>query len=104
MFALQVAGNISPDLLEPSTVVAFVNEGEVPLLLRWMPVRAGLAEEQNEFDVVFDDRVRLVWFAEKPAVARHLRGHIGNLAPDDRSQRVQAQFLTLRLDICVQRL
>lgn len=58
----------------------------VALLFRWLTVPAGLAQHQNKFDIVFDDGIGLVWFAEKAcaAIFDFIFG-VGNLVPKNRS-------------------
>ena len=54
-----------PKLLEPPVELVFGNHAKFALVFGRLPVAAGLALHQDEFDVVFDDGVRFVWFAEE---------------------------------------
>src|SRR5438045_3514170 len=61
-----------------------------------MPVVAGFAEDKNEFNIVFDYGVRLIWLPkEAGSVSVDLRNHICNLVPNNRRERVETQVLTL---------
>ena len=100
MSAPPLARYVRPDLPEPPPVIIAVNDREVALQRGRVAVAAGFAEHQNELDVVLDDRVGLVGLAEEcRPVARGLGGEVADLAPDDRSERVEADLLTLHLHV-----
>ena len=68
-----------------------------------MPVAAWLAKQENELDVVLDDRIRFVGLAKKRrSVPSNLRHSIRDLVPDDRGERVKPYFLAVHLNMRVQ--
>ena len=56
------------------------------------PVAAGLAEQQDVLDVVFDDGARLVGLTEEPGVATSLETRVPDLVPDDGREVVEADI------------
>src|ERR1041385_8456357 len=79
------AGDVVPDRAEPARVILLLDQTENALLFGRRAIAAGLSEKQDVLDVVLDDRVRLVRFAEeRRAVAYDFRDGVGDLEPEDR--------------------
>src|SRR2546427_947683 len=98
------AGYPSPYLLKPLLVVLRGDHAEHASGKRRRAIAARLALHQDEFDVVLDDRVRLVRLPEKTAsVARRFINRVGDLVPDDGREIGEAQVTAVLLDRRVQR-
>ena len=74
------AGHV-PDLLKPTIEILFVDLARLPLLLSRLSVASRLSLHQDEFYVVLDDRVRLIWLAEELRSISDFIRSIRNLVP-----------------------
>jgi len=92
-----------PELLEPLVEVVLGNHALAALFLSGLPVTARLALHENEFNVVLDDGVRLIGFAEELGAVAHLVIGVGNLVPDDRIEVVKTKFAALHADVGMER-
>ncbi len=54
-----------PDLLEPVMVLLFGEARGIALVFSGLPVASGLAQHQNELNVILDDCVGFVGLAQK---------------------------------------
>src|SRR2546426_135887 len=97
------ASQTRPDLLEPLLVVFRGNDAQYPGRYIGSAVAARFAFHQNEFNVVLDDRVRLIRLAEKARSVFDFVNGIGDLMPDDRSQIVKPDSATVLLNRGVKR-
>src|SRR6266849_7392007 len=102
MMASRRPGEAGPDLLEPFPVAVFGDHAEdargqvSSAVASWFPLH------EDEFYVIFDDRIRFVWFSQKAgAVALDFVLRVSDLVPDDRRQVVKtyrpAMFLNRRV-------
>lgn len=82
--------DVVPQLPEHLLVGVGFDGREDPLRDVRTPVAAGLAEQQDVLDVVFDDRPRLVGLAEEPGVATSLETRVADLVPDDGREVIEA--------------
>src|SRR6266702_5968554 len=98
------AGDAGPHLLKPLLVILSGDHAEHSSGERWRAIAARFALHQDEFNVVLDDRVRLVRLPEKTAsVARRLINRVGDLVPDDRREIGETQMTAMLLDRRVKR-
>ena len=74
----------APELLKPLIVVFLFDSTLITLKVCWLSVATWFPLHQNEFDVIFDYRIRLIGFAKKFAAVLNFITGIGNLMPDDR--------------------
>src|SRR5207245_5676104 len=79
-----------PDLAEPLLVIASWNEAHLSLLHGWFPVGSRLSLDQNELDIVLDDRVRLVGFSENGRIGVRFVLGACNLVPEYRCQIIKS--------------
>src|SRR5438132_10867110 len=56
----------------------------------WLSISPGLAEHQNKLNVVFDDRVRLVWFSQERRSVLHFIVGVGDFVPDNRIEIIKS--------------
>ena len=102
VFASRGSGE-APELLKAFLVVLLRETTLIALVLRGLAVAARLALHEDEFDVVFDDGVRLAGFAGEagPAVF-HLVGSVGYPVPDDGIQVIETQSAASDADVRVE--
>src|SRR5262249_44267452 len=81
-----------PDLSEPLVEPFLIDHAEPPLPLRRLAVTTWLALHEDELDVVLDDRVRLIRFAEELRPVIDLKLSVRDLVPEDRIQVVESDF------------
>src|SRR5690606_34233112 len=93
--------DIRPDGAEVAAVLVGVQQAERALRVRWLTVAPRLPKQENVFDVVLDDGVRLVRFAEEPRCPTDLSGHIGDLGPQDRREVVKTDSSRAYRDVGV---
>ena len=91
-------GQPRPNLLKPRPVVLFGYDAQHPRCHRWLAISARLPFHQDEFDVVFDDRVRFVWLSEERRPVLDLVHRVGDLVPNDRGQIIEANLPAMLLD------
>lgn len=91
-----------PELAEPGVVVLLINHRESALFLRRLAIAAGLPLHQDKLDVVLNDGIRLVGFAEEFGAVLNLIIGIGNLVPDDRIQIIEAQVTATDTNVSMQ--
>src|SRR6266571_2842676 len=93
------AGDAGPHLLKPLLIVLRGDHAEHASGEGRRTIAARLALHQDEFDVVLDDRIRLVRLPEKTAsVARRFIDGVGDLVPDDGRKIGEAQKTAVLLD------
>jgi len=90
MIGLVLPPDIIPQLSKHLLMSVCLDGREDPLGDVRAPVAAGLAEQQDILDVVFDDRPWLVGLAEEPGVAAGFETRIPDLVPDDGREIVEA--------------
>jgi hypothetical protein len=83
--------DVVPDLLDPFFVIGVGDNTQQASSLSWFSVTAGLSQHQDVLDIVLDDTVGIIWFAENATVPGDLIGGIGDLVPDYGSQVGVAQ-------------
>src|SRR5271157_2647682 len=81
-----------PYLLEPRLMFLFGQSGCGPLFLGRLPIAPRLSEHQDEFDIILENGVGLVRFAEKAGPVFDLVVGVRNLVPKDRTQIVEADL------------
>lgn len=81
------ARHTRPDLLKPYLVTVSGDHAENARRNAWATVSAGLALHKDELNVVFYDRVRLIWLSkEATAIALRLIYRVRDLVPNDGSE------------------
>ncbi len=84
-------GQSCPYLLKPYPVILGRDHAQNPGRKRRTAVTAGLAFHEDEFDVVLDNAVRLIRFAEEAAaIPARFIDCVGNLVPDDRCEIIES--------------
>src|SRR6267378_1386066 len=73
---------ITPDLAKPPLIIIFANDAEDSFATARTAVAAWLPLHKHEFNIVLDDRVWFVRFAQEPAPASHFVLCIRDLMPD----------------------
>src|SRR5262245_26540784 len=92
-----------PDLLKPRLMVPVGEQAENLRRDVRRTVAAWLPLHQDEFDIVLDDRVRLIGLAEeRRAVTLRFEPGVGDLVPDDRGQVIIPHRPAMLLYGCVQ--
>ena len=84
-------GNI-PKLPEPLVIVFLADHAKPALLLRRPSVSPGLPMHQEEFYVIFYDRVGFIELAQELCAVVCLERRVRNLVPDDRIEIVKTEF------------
>ena len=92
-----------PELLKPFIEFVLGNHAQAALFLGRLAVAARLALHEDEFDVVLDDGVWLVGFAEEFRAVAHFVAGVGNLVPDDWIQVVETELAALHADVRMKR-
>jgi len=94
--------HIGPDLPEPPLVILFFDNAQRPLGWSRLSIGPRSTEDQDIFDLVLDDRVRLVGLAQKrSAVPSDLGSRVGNLVPKNRDQVIETNLEALPRDVSV---
>jgi len=73
------------------------------LLFGRLAIAAGLAEHQDKFDIVFDDRIGFVGFSKEPgSTVFDFVFCVGDFVPKDRSEIVEADFAAANDYVCME--
>ncbi|SRR5579885_2297526 len=98
MLARGGAGYPCPNLLKPIFVVLFGNNAQYARRDIRGSVSAWLALHKDELDIVFDNCVRLVRFAQKAARAVfYFVGRVGNFVPNNWCEIIETYFSAIHL-------
>jgi hypothetical protein len=81
-----------PKLLKPLIKFALRDFAEPPLFQRRFPVSARLSLHKDEFDVAFDDGVRLVRLSKKLGAPLDFIIRVGDFMPNDGIEIVESNF------------
>jgi hypothetical protein len=102
MFCGGHSWQVGPDLAKPELIIFSADDAEQSLGFCGAAVSARLSLHKDKFDVVLDDGVGFVGFAEESPTAGFIIG-IGDLVPDDGSKVVEADLFAVFLYGGVQR-
>ena len=96
--------NVGPNRALPAVHLLAGQHGQSLLKRSSGPVLAALTKKENVFDVVLNNRPRLIGFpVESRAVPFHLRHTIRDFVPKDRLQAIETEFAGTHLNVGMQR-
>src|ERR1035437_10287749 len=98
------SGQSAPNRTKPFGLFFFCKSGRLPLLCRWLAIRAMLSEHEDVLNIVFDDCVRFVRLAKKScSIAICFKFGVRNFVPENRRQIIEANPSSANTNIGVER-